>query len=451
MSLRYEGTLTPADNRRAIPYAFEVPEGVTRLSVYFDYDPLHTDGQPYPQQISLAIRDPNGPRSEWSITQREGLHISAARATPGTVPGPIDAGRWTVYVLSHRIQPPVPVQYTLRIEWSSESITEPAPAWAPGKTAPRGAGWYRGDLHAHSIHSDGKWDIPEFVEFMRGHGLDFITLSDHNTLSGLAQHRSLANDGYVAMGGIELSTFRGHALALGVDRWFHWHTGTERELTMPELAQSVLDAGSFFVIAHPMAPGDPECCGCSWEHEDMRPGNAPAVEVWNAYWATYNEDSLALYYAWLNEGHRLVATSGTDIHGRPPANAVGRAAANVVYAAELNESAILDGIRQGHSYISAGPALRLNARTGSGQEGMMGDSLPAEEVALTAGWDNAPAGSALRLIVDGKVRDQQAVSGAGECAWHLAAGEAGWASLELRDADNVPWALTNPVFLDGRA
>jgi hypothetical protein len=450
MSIQFDGTLTPADNRRTIPYTIDVPEGVSKLAIFFDFEPLHTEGQPYPQQISLAIHDPNGPRGEWSITTREGLHISPAGATPGTLPGAIPAGEWIVFVLAHRIQPPIPVTYRLRVEWSSELVTETAPVWTPGTTAPRGPGWYRGDLHGHTIHSDGSWDIPEFVEYMRSRHLDFVTLSDHNTISGVAQHRSLANDDLVAIGGVELSMFRGHALALGVQQWFDWREGTQRMLSMPELAQKVLDAGAFFVIAHPMAVGDPECCGCHWEFEDMMPGNAPAAEVWNGYWHAYNEESLALYRDWLNDGHRMVSTSGTDIHGRPPMEGIGRAAANVVYADAFSETAILEGIRRGHSYISAGPGLILTARTEAGQEAMMGDSLPAQPVTIVASWDRAPEGTTLRVIADGRTYQEQPVEASGAGSWALERGACGWVSLELRDADGIPWALTNPLFLDGR-
>jgi hypothetical protein len=449
MSLVFEGTLTPADNRRVIPYTFDIPAGMTQFRMDFEYNPIHTDGQPYPQQISFAIHDPNGVRGEWSRPNSAGYHISTASATPGTLPGAITPGMWTVFLLSHRIQPPTPVSYKITIAWSDAPASEEAPHYAPGIVADKGAGWYRGDLHAHTIHSDGSWDIPELVAYLRGRGLDFVTLSDHNTISGLAQHRSLAESGFVAIGGIELSTFYGHALALGVHEWFDWRIGTERELTMPELAQRVLDAGRFFVIAHPMAPGDPECCGCHWEHLDMLPGNAPAVEIWNGWWDDYNEQGVQLYYSWLNAGHRLVATSGTDIHGRPPADAQGRAASNVVYAGSFSEDGILNALKRGHSYISAGPELLLDARTDSGATGMMGDVLPNERTIVTVRWADAPPDARLRLIVNGVAHDTRTIETAGEASWTLDAGTARWCSAELRDADGGMWAITNPVFFGG--
>ncbi len=447
MNFNFEGTLTPADNRRAIPHTFDVPAGTTQIRMTLDFAPRHTEGQPYPQQISVYFMDPNGPRGEWSVPKAEGWFVNEAQATPGTMPGPIPAGQWVVFILSHRIQPDIPVRYTVHLECSDEPITELASDWKPGSTAPRGAGWYRGDLHGHTIHSDGSWDIPEFVEYMKSNNLDFVTLSDHNTISGLAQHRSLSTDKLVTIGGVELSTFCGHALALGAHQWFDWRLDINGWLTAPQLAKQVLDAGAFFVIAHPMAPGDPECCGCHWEHEDMMPGNAPAVEIWNGWWADYNEQGLALYYYWLNRGHHLVATSGTDIHGRPPVDATGRAAANVVYAEEFSEAAILQAVRQGHSYISAGPELLLQARSQAGDEAMMGDRLPASTATITARWNGVPDdGSVVRLIVEGRVFEELPAQQSGENSWTLDGVK--WCTAELRDASGIPWAITNPIFLE---
>ena len=79
--------------------------------------------------------------------------------------------------------------------------------------APRGPGWYRGDLHSHSNHSDaGQRTVAELVEAARGAGLDFVFLTDHNTISGLPEMDASTTPELLAAGGIELTTFWGHAL-----------------------------------------------------------------------------------------------------------------------------------------------------------------------------------------------------------------------------------------------
>lgn len=177
----------------------------------------------------------------------------------------------------------------------------------------------------------------------------------------------------------------------------------------------------------------------------MMPGSAPAVEVWNGGWNEENEEALQLFYSWLNKGHHLVATSGTDIHGPPPENA--RGAVNVVYAEEFSEAAILEGIKAGHSYISAGPELTFKARVASGKEGMMGDTFPREPFTLEVAWTEGHEDDILRLIVDGEVHEEKHAGEAGKATWEFGAAEATWCVVELRDPEHGLWAVTNPIFL----
>ena len=45
------------------------------------------------------------------------------------------------------------------------------------------ARWYKGNLHTHSLWSDGD-DFPEMIaDWYKSEGYDFLALSDHNVLS----------------------------------------------------------------------------------------------------------------------------------------------------------------------------------------------------------------------------------------------------------------------------
>ena len=77
-----------------------------------------------------------------------------------------------------------PVEYAIMADVSfTPALGENAPTWLPGRTSPPGPGWYRGDLHGHTLHSDGDWDVPDLVAAARHNQFDFVTLTDHNTLS----------------------------------------------------------------------------------------------------------------------------------------------------------------------------------------------------------------------------------------------------------------------------
>jgi len=444
-SIQLHGQLTSADMRQTRPIPVQMPEGVTQVHFRFRYSPKFAPNQRLAHQISLMIFDTEGPRFEISRPDDQGVWIHEAEASPGGMAGPIQPGTWQLFILVHRLLSDEPVRYELDITLSFDPIERQPRSWQPGLVASRGPGWYRGDLHAHSIHSDGSLDVPELVNFWREQGVDFMTLSDHNTLSGLAQVRSLSDDDLLTLGGIELSTYWGHAVAVGVRRWFDWRKLDGSQLTMPELAQQVIDAGCLFTIAHPMDPGDPMCCGCRWEYDDMMPGNALAVEVWNGLWSARNQEALSWFYRWLNQGYRLTAVSGTDLHTLP--RSIRRTAVNVVYAQELSEPAIVDALKAGHSYISSGPELLLTAHTSAGEVAMIGDTLPPGEITLRATWRDGDDGDSLRLVLDGKVYREHFVAGSGEMCWTLAPGRARWFVVELRNPSNDLLAVTNPIFV----
>lgn len=443
MKITFENTLSVADVHRHIPHVFEVPAGTTQIHIEFTYSPRFSQGQEFHNQMSLSIADPAGPRGVYYLFRDYGINITEARCTPGFNAGPVRPGRWLIEVDTYRLLPPDPITYVIQVTLSSDPVDEPLVRYQKKQIAPRGAGWYRGDLHAHSLHSDASWDVPDLVQFARDHKLDFISLTDHNTVSGLPQHESLASEDLLTMGGLELTTYYGHAVVLGTRKWFEWRLDTEDHFTMQQLAQRVMDSGALFVTAHPMSPGDPECSGCHWEYEDMLPGNSPVVEVWNGGWGPYNQMTLDMYYSWLNAGHRLSITSGSDMHGPPDPDR--RGGYNVVYADDLTEEAILQAVRKGHSYLSAGPELRFTGRTESGIEGINGDTLPTSAATLTLHWSGAHEGDVLRFIVDGRVHEQKPIASAGEASWTLAAGQK-WCNVEIRDSQQGMWAVTNPIF-----
>ncbi|HEX8913723.1 MAG TPA: hypothetical protein VF796_15290, partial [Humisphaera sp.] len=66
-----------------------------------------------------------------------------------------------------------------RAEAAAPSTPAASPAAAPAtKPAPR---WFKGNLHTHSLWSDGD-DFPERIaEWYREHGYQFLAISDHNT------------------------------------------------------------------------------------------------------------------------------------------------------------------------------------------------------------------------------------------------------------------------------
>jgi hypothetical protein len=283
---------------------------------------------------------------------------------------------------------------------------------------------------------------------MHDRRMDFATLSDHNTVSGLAEWDQLTAPDFLTISAVELTTFYGHCLVLGQRNFVDWHIRpSERSMAM--IADEVTDSGALFAIAHPTAIGDPVCTGCDWKYTDMQPGSVRVVEIWNGTWEgeSNNDDALRLWYTWLNHGYRMVATCGTDAHG--PYDDTIELGTNVVYAEALTEPAILQAIRQGHLYMSGGPVLELTGTSASGATAMMGDTLPDEDAQITVTWGRCTRDEHLILIAGGQARSEVTALGtAGRQTWSVKAVQARWYTAEVRDSRNHLRAVTNPIFIE---
>ena len=439
------------DMFRHITHEFDVPHGTRAIVLEYKIDPDHPGIGPLSHQVSLSLDGPNGSRgAQHNLPWRQSTRrvISETWSDPGYTPAPIEPGVWVLSVDVFRIMPPGNTSYEVTVTLSDEPAEGP-PLPAPMPVANRGAGWYRGDLHGHTEHSDGRWSVADFLAHARARELDFVTITDHNTTSGQPWAEALADDALLVMCGIEVTTLFGHCLALGARDWVDWRIKDGQ--TMTDRANAIMAAGHTFVIAHPMAEGHPWCAGCHWQFADVFPGPARLVEIWNGPWdRAKNELGLRLFQTWLAKGIRMRATAGTDIHG--PMGPEERVGYNRVYAEAFTEEAILAGVRNGRNVLTNGPVVGFDARSGTHVAGIGQELGDGSDVVLDISWEAVPEGARLEIVLgkDGEfetVHEAQ-ISGQGDLSRPLGAlGTDDWAMLTLRCAKGEMLAITNPVFV----
>ncbi len=229
MLQEFSGNLTARDIKTHVVHEIVLPSNAVQLRVRL----AHPRGPGLGHMLCLSLFDSAGFRGSG---HRDGtlngsdivhaVHVSPDAATPGYLPGPVSAGALRIFIHAHRIVPVDAFQYRLAIEWEegptavagrTGAVVCTTPPRAPGRPS-----WYRGDLHAHTVHSDGDWDIPALFSEARKAGLDFISLTDHNTTSQLTAVGQLPDPELLVIPGMELTTFRGHALSLGTSEWIDW-------------------------------------------------------------------------------------------------------------------------------------------------------------------------------------------------------------------------------------
>ena len=292
-----------------------------------------------------------------------------------------------------------------------------------------GARWYRGDLHLHTVHSDGERDPGEMVSAAHAGGLDFIVSTEHNTNSANRVWPGCRTGSLLVIPGEEVTTRHGHWLAVGLPAhgWVDWRYGP-RDGVFPRFAAEVRDAGGLVVAAHTAVP----LPGSAWEFGFA---DVDAIEVWNGRWNVDDELSLRIWQRLLRQGRRIAAVGGSDWHGKH--QPVG-SPQTAVHADELSRPAIVDGLRRGRSYLvqSRDVACELTASCPSGDVAGPGQTLrlpPDAPVAVTAVISGAPGANAALITADGCARRATVGSARARLRWELdAAASAGRASRDSR-------------------
>lgn len=77
---------------------------------------------------------------------------------------------------------------------------------------------YKGAIHIHSTYSDGRGTIEEIAAAARQVGLDFIILTDHDTLDPIREGKEGWYEGVLLLAGSEITTKAGYYLALNISQ-----------------------------------------------------------------------------------------------------------------------------------------------------------------------------------------------------------------------------------------
>jgi hypothetical protein len=260
--------------------------------------------------------------------------------------------------------------------------------------------------HLHTLHSDGQDSIAAMFGACKSAGYDAVALTDHNTMSGLAEARAIAAElDLVLVPGVEVTTFHGHAVVLGVSHVPEWRDLEARG--MDALAREVHAQGGVLSVAHPAHIGSPVCSGCAWDW----PIQPDSVDLWEVLTAgrMFADVPVELMRQLLACGARLAPAGAGDVHSE---SAAGRSrAATYVFARERTADAVLDGLRQRRIFASEAARLDFWLEEADGRTALVGETVSGD------GWQprTEPAadvrtvelGSARRCLY-AEIRDAQA-------------------------------------------
>ena len=444
----------------------QVPAGVSRITINVEYT-----GKQEHTVVDLGLLGADGQLVGWSGGNKKLITISAVDATPSYIPTPTVAGTWNLLLGIPNIRPRSIAAYTAQV-WFSRSLNAADEPEILRQPLRREAGWYRGDLHMHTAQSDGSCKslsgasvpCPVFVTVQAAvaRKLDYIAVTDHNTSSHANELRELQPyfDRLLLMPGREVTTFYGHANLFGTMAPINFRVAKGDHADWNDLLDEIGKLGGVFSVNHPRSPTGEICMGCGWGN-DADLSRIQAVEAVNGVDAdSMLFSGVPFWQDQLQKGLRPTAIGGSDNHegGGGTKHPVGMPT-TVVYAEELSQVAILNGIRLGHVFVDTDGShdrlLEFTAQLDGGARAMMGDSLVAphgKAVRFEVHVAHAP-GSTIRLIEDARdvnLLHDAAVSGddaVRSFSW-TSDGKRHWIRVEVRDASGHLALLGNPIYLN---
>lgn len=234
--------------------------------------------------------------------------------------------------------------------------------------------WLRCQLHAHTTGSDGDASPQELCDHYADAGFDVLAITDHWRVT---RHR---HDRLVLVPATELScrapvpSGEAEALALGVP-----------ELPVPREPFESIEAMAAWIAGR---GGAAYLCHPYWS--GLGPADVVAapslhgIEVWNGSAEVLQGNGLSTVH-WdgaLHEGAAVAGIATDDCHSPGADSRVGW---TWVHAAERSAEAVVEALRGGEAYGSAGPRILAVEVE---DDGVLVRSSPARAVRLRSGpWD----------------------------------------------------------------
>jgi len=415
---------------------FTIPEGVESLNLSYRYphspeehagNALFTSRQQV-NIIDLGLIAPDGSQVGASGSDKTEVYIDEIRATPGYIPQKLVPGEWQIIVGAYKVSPSgVYVNYELRFVHTEFRLL-------------------KGDLHVHSLASDGVHPIDELAWKAKRNGLDFLAITDHNQMStagGMSQVMAKM-EGITLIPGVEWTHYQGHANFLGIDHPYDPPFMANTPEEVKARFDSARERGALITVNHPFEPHVEFTF-------DLNSLPFDCLEVWNGPMRESNLKAVGMWHSWLLAGKKVPMCGGSDYHRDTQFIFLGGPTTGV-YAMSAGPSDILVALKAGHSFLTFapdGPSLEMTAG-----EAIMGDSVSwkdRQELYITV--EGLKAGDVVRVVTreNSEVLFQAPEAGIFKGSYHMTV--PGFARVEILRAflpgvPMLPALLSNPIYFD---
>ncbi len=341
-------TVKKSDTRTYLKLPFEVPENVEKMVIGYTYSGDEADSLPsdFKNVIDFGLLDESGREIGATGSSRRKITISCNYSTPGYNTTEIRSGIWTIICGAYMV-----MRDTLEITYTLEFFYK----------------YYRflkGDLHLHTVSSDGKYTISQLARKARRTGYDFMAITDHNNFFHMKRLPSIQN--LTIIPGVELTNYNGHMNFWGLEVPYSDSFAVNSFEEYKKLHSEAKERGAIISVNHPF------CSLCPWKW-DLYGIDFDTVEVWNGPMRPDNIKSYEWWHGELLKGRRLPAVGGSDYHRDRGPKKLWGIPTSYVYARSTAPDDILRSVKEGRVAV-AKDAKRLPVRLTSGLSAV-GDSV----------------------------------------------------------------------------
>jgi hypothetical protein len=302
--------------------------------------------------------------------------------------------------------------------------------------------WYRGNLHTHTINSDGDSPPYDVVAWYKRNGYQFLALTDHNTFTDPALFDTNPNDNFLLIGAEEVTNpMTVHLNAIGVKRVIPAQKGETVTAILQASINAIRAEGGIPLINHP---------NFRWAFtaKEMLPlRGVGLLEIASGH-PLVNSDGDGvtpsheqMWDQLLSAGMRIFGVAVDDVHNFREEFSIDRANPGrgwvMVRASALTREAILAALNSGDFYASTGVTLKDIQST-------------SESLTIEIQPDAVATGSPkrFRVVFVGKGGGVLGVSNQNPASYKFKGNEA-YVRARIEDSGGRR-AWTQPVFLSSR-
>ena len=413
---------------------FEMPENVGKFSLAYEYSKRGSlkqavAGGSFAERtrlntVDLGLVAPGNRQVSATGSDKQSVTLSETWATPGCTPCKLVAGTWQILAGAYRIASEgVDVHYTLSFEEKTSR-------------------WLTGDLHAHTLASDGSKTAIELCQHAQSQGLDFLALTDHNQFVKTASLPQLP--GFIVIPGVEWTHYRGHSNFLGLEHPYDEPFFTNDENEVQKRFQDAHDRGALIVLNHTHDEDLPFSF-----NTDALPYDC--LEIWNGPMRLSNLRAVTAWQERLVAGQKLPMVCGSDYHKDGLFQILGGPSLRVFAQSESADD-ILSAIQKGHSYaVYQADGPKLDFRCG---QALLGDSMVWHEgLNLSLHLEGLQAGDEVHLVGKTSSQTMYKAQKSGTLELEVPVLEAGFLRLELwrtlyAGIPALPLLISNPIWFD---